>query len=191
LKTLDLTSELWPELERLFGPRGACGGCWCMFWRIADRKSWGEVQGETARRRFRALVRRGEATGVLCFDGDEPVGWLAYGPRVSFPRLERARTLRCDDAPRVWSLPCFYVKAGWRGKGVAGAMLAHALRSLRRRGAEIAEAYPVHPPLPGRKIPASFAYTGTRSLFAGAGFEVVGNRGGGRERVRLQLRRRR
>jgi len=49
----------------------------------------------------------------------------------------------------------------------------------------------VHPPLPGRKIPASFAYTGTRSLFAGAGFEVVGNRGGGRERVRLQLRRRR
>ena len=90
----------------------------------------------------------------------------------------------------MWSLPCFYVKAGWRGKGVAKAMLAHALRSLRRRGAEIAEAYPVHPSTPGGKIPASFAYTGTRSLFDAAGFEVVGNRGGGRERVRLTLRRR-
>ena len=27
----ELTPALWPDLERLFGPRGAVGGCWCMF----------------------------------------------------------------------------------------------------------------------------------------------------------------
>src|SRR5262245_14820805 len=25
-----LTPERWPDLEQLFGPRGACAGCWCM-----------------------------------------------------------------------------------------------------------------------------------------------------------------
>ena len=26
-------SELtWPDLEQLFGPKGAYGGCWCMWW---------------------------------------------------------------------------------------------------------------------------------------------------------------
>jgi|ERR1700677_4014286 hypothetical protein len=29
-----LTADLWPALEDLFGERGACNGCWCMYWRI-------------------------------------------------------------------------------------------------------------------------------------------------------------
>ena len=29
-----LTAELWPSLEDLLGPLGACNGCWCMYWRI-------------------------------------------------------------------------------------------------------------------------------------------------------------
>ena len=28
------TPQRWPDLERLFGPRGACAGCWCMWWRL-------------------------------------------------------------------------------------------------------------------------------------------------------------
>ena len=27
-----LTPDLWPALEDLFGKRGACNGCWCMYW---------------------------------------------------------------------------------------------------------------------------------------------------------------
>ena len=30
-----LTPELWSDLEQLFGARGACGGCWCMWWRLS------------------------------------------------------------------------------------------------------------------------------------------------------------
>ena len=29
-----LTPDLWPALEDLFAGKGACGGCWCMYWRI-------------------------------------------------------------------------------------------------------------------------------------------------------------
>lgn len=30
-----LTAEAWSDFEELFGRRGACGGCWCMWWRFA------------------------------------------------------------------------------------------------------------------------------------------------------------
>jgi hypothetical protein len=34
LEVHPLTPERWADFERLFGPRGAYGGCWCMYWRI-------------------------------------------------------------------------------------------------------------------------------------------------------------
>jgi hypothetical protein len=34
LEILPVTADLWPALEDLFGERGACNGCWCMYWRI-------------------------------------------------------------------------------------------------------------------------------------------------------------
>ena len=128
----DLAPNLWPALETLFGPRGACGGCWCMYWRIEKGEQWDDLKGAPAKRRMRHLVIAGKARGAIAFAGKEPVGWIAYGPRQDFPRLERARTLVCDDAERVWSLPCFFIKPGWRDRGVATALLQHALRSLRR-----------------------------------------------------------
>jgi len=27
-----LTPERWTDLAKLFGERGGCGGCWCMYW---------------------------------------------------------------------------------------------------------------------------------------------------------------
>lgn len=188
LATRPVGPDLWPALERLFGDKGACGGCWCQHWRIGEGDDWDEVKGAEARRRLESQVRSGEALGVIAFDGDEPVGWCALGPRRSFPRLDRSRTLACDDADRVWSLPCFFVKSGRRGKGVATALLAAAVEQIRARGAEIAEGYPVRPKKAGQAIPAAFAWTGTRALFDAAGFAVAGNEGGGKERVRLALK---
>jgi len=130
LRVLDLTPELWPALEALFGSNGACGGCWCMSWRVEEGERWDDLKGPRAKRRMKALVLAGEAHGVLAFDGDEPVGWCAYGPRRDFARLDRAPSLACDDADDVWSLPCFFVRRGWRGEGVATALLGGALREL-------------------------------------------------------------
>jgi GNAT superfamily N-acetyltransferase len=169
----DLSPALWPALEALFGPRGACGGCWCMYWRLEKGQRWDDIKGAPAKRRFKKLVASGEANGAIAFAGKEPVGWIAYGPRPDFPRLDRARTLACPDAGEVWALPCFFIKAGWRDQGVAKALLAHALKSLRRRGAKIAEGYPVNLK-PRQRLPNAFAWTGTRSIFADAGFELAG-----------------
>lgn len=188
LELRDLCPELWPAFEALFGASGACGGCWCWSWRVEDGERWEELKGAEAKRRMQAAVARGDAHGVLAFAGEEPVGWCAYGRRLEYPKLARARSLACEDAPRVWSLPCFFVKRGWRGKGVASAMLRGALALLRERGAELVEGYPAKPPASGAPLPAAFAWTGTRRLFEAAGFEVVGNAEGAKARVRLRLR---
>jgi len=181
----DLSPALWPALTALFGPRGACGGCWCMYWRLEKGERWEDLKGGPAKRRLKALVAAGKAQGAIAFAGNEPVGWIAFGRRRDFPRLERARTLACADAHDVWALPCFFIKPGWRDRGVASALLRHALRSLKKKGAKIAEGYPVNLK-PGQRFPNAFAWTGTRSMFADAGFELAG--AGSTSKVRMRRR---
>jgi GNAT superfamily N-acetyltransferase len=183
----ELTPELWPALETLFGDNGACAGCWCMFWRLEQGERFDEVKGAQAKRRFKKLVESGAAHGVLAFAGAEPVGWCSFERRVELAKLNRAPSLRIDDAERVWSLPCFFVKNGWRGQGVAQAMLAAAEQALRRHGAEIAEGYPTKPSSAGKQ-PGAFVYTGLPAMFEKAGFTLAAARPKGKQRYRKQLR---
>ena len=42
------SADRWPDLETLFGERGACGGCWCLFFRL-PRAQYGSQKGEANR----------------------------------------------------------------------------------------------------------------------------------------------
>jgi GNAT superfamily N-acetyltransferase len=105
---------------------------------------------------------------------------------VELPRLNRAPSLRVLDAERVWSLPCFFIKVGWRGRGVAAGLLAAAEEALRASGAEVLEAYPVLSPELG-KTPNADAYTGVTRMFEAAGFECAAARPRGKQRYRKEL----
>jgi hypothetical protein len=53
---------------------------------------------------------------------------------------------------------------------------------------KIIEGYPVKPSKTYKSaIPAAFAWTGAQPLFLNAGFEIVGNKNGGKQRVRKKL----
>ncbi|MBX9945623.1 MAG: GNAT family N-acetyltransferase [Reyranella sp.] len=186
IETRELTPTLWPDLERLFGANGACGGCWCMHWRQQRGEDWATMKGAANRRRFRALVQASRAHGVLAYLDGVPVGWAAFDRRRDFAKLDRAPSLACDDADRVWSLPCFFVKAGYRNRGVASALLAAVVKAVRRRRGALIEAYPVRPSRTGQAIPAAFAWTGTLPMFEAAGFVPVGPRDRGKQRMRLE-----
>lgn len=175
-----LTPARWPDLEALFGEKGACAGCWCMFWRLEQGERFDDLKGPRAKARFKELVLAGKAHGHLAYEGDEPVGWVTWGPRRDFAKLDRAPSLAIDDADRVHAVPCFFIKPGHRGQGVATALLAAVVRELERRKVALVEAYPVK----GAKIPAAFAYTGTLPLFEKAGFSVVQRRPAGKQRMR-------
>ena len=53
-----LTLDRWSDLEALFGERGACGGCWCMLWRL-PRAEFERGKGQGNRDALRTLVAEG------------------------------------------------------------------------------------------------------------------------------------
>jgi uncharacterized protein YndB with AHSA1/START domain/GNAT superfamily N-acetyltransferase len=179
-----LTRDRWSDLEALFGPRGACGGCWCMSWRLAPL-DYVRGKGDGNRRALRALVTKGEPTGILAYRGAEPVGWCAVAPREATPRLERSKVLaRLDDAP-VWSVTCFFVARPYRKLGVTVALLRAAAVHARQAGARILEGYPMEPRQ--GDLPAAFAWTGLASAFREAGFAEAARRSATRPIFRLAL----
>ncbi|HEX7077844.1 MAG TPA: GNAT family N-acetyltransferase [Candidatus Eisenbacteria bacterium] len=183
-RVLPATPERWDDLARLFGARGACAGCWCMWWRRAPAE-WSRGKGAGNRRALRRLVASGDPPGLLAYDGDEPVGWVALAPRQAYPRLGRSRTLRpLDDLP-VWSISCFFVAREHRRKGVTVALLEAAARYAARRGARMLEGYPVE----ARKgaMPDAFAWTGIASAFRRAGFREAARRSKTRPIMRRAL----
>jgi GNAT superfamily N-acetyltransferase len=157
-------------ITQLFGPNGASGGCWCMHWRIEKGgATWKACKGEPNRRAFFELLRQGRAQGALAFADDKPVGWCNFGPIEEFPRLQRSRVLSHQAAPGTWSINCFFIAPGWRRRGIAGALLKTAIDVAFDRGARILAGYPT-PQKPDQTLVAAFTWTGTRSLFAKAGF---------------------
>jgi GNAT superfamily N-acetyltransferase len=180
------TAERWPDVAALFGANGACGGCWCRFWK-QDGAQYRAGKGAPNRRALQRSVKAGEVPGILAYAGDLAVGWAAVEPRARYARLVRSRNLvAVDDAP-VWSVPCFFVRKGWRGRGVAGALLLAAAAHARRAGAPALEGYPVDST--ARQANA-FIYPGVLSTFLKAGFVEVARRARTRPVVRLALDRR-
>ncbi len=174
MKVREIGKTDWPFIEKLFGPRGACGGCWCMSWRVPHGgKTWQAVKGEPNRKAMKTLVHSGEAHGILAFDGDVPVGWCAFGKRAEFPRTETMKAYRREDAEDVWSINCFYIAKGYRDQGLASQMAEAAVKAIVKRKGRVIEAYPVPLTKDGNRLPAAFAYTGPEVLFKKLGFKLV------------------
>jgi GNAT superfamily N-acetyltransferase len=168
-----LTAERWPDLESLFGERGACGGCWCMWWR-RPRSVFERNKGAGNKRAFRKIVESGPPPGLLAYSEGRPIGWCALAPRQDYPVLERSRTLKPVDEQPVWSVTCFFIARPFRSKGVSSRLLRAAVSYARGQGVRIVEGYPVEP-RKGR-LPDAFAWTGLPGTFRQAGFREVARR---------------
>jgi GNAT superfamily N-acetyltransferase len=165
-----LTSDRWADLEKLFGTNGACGGCWCMWWRL-KRNEFIKQKKEGNRKALKGLVDSGEIPGILAYVDGEPAGWCSVGPREAYPTLERSRVLaKVDDKP-VWSVVCFFVAKQHRGKGLMVKLLIAAIEYVKEHGGRILEGYPVEPK--EGKMPDPFVYTGAASAFRKTGFVEV------------------
>ena len=161
-----LTPDLWPAFEDLFGKTGPCQKCWCMYWRIGS--AYRQRPSKENKAAFQKIVKGGPPPGLLAFDGDLAVGWCQLTPRESLPWLDRTWRLRRVDEVPVWSISCFYVRIGYRKKGVTSALIAAAIEAARRANAPALEAYP----LDADKSPSATS-TGYVTTFARAGFKKV------------------
>ena len=165
-----LTPQRWADFAALFGERGACGGCWCMLWRL-PRKQFDAQKGDGNRDAMRALVDAGVTPGLLAYRGRTAVGWLSLGPRPDFPALARSRLLRpIDDVP-VWSVTCLFVHRDHRRTGVSVALLRAAIAWVKRQGGQCVEGYPQEPR--HGAMADVFAWTGLAAAFRAAGYHEV------------------
>jgi len=184
LRVVPATAECWSDIEKLFGPRGACAGCWCMYPRRRGAE-YRDGSGDGNRRRLQRLVRTGPPPGLLGYVSDEPAAWCALAPREDYVRLEHSRTLaRVDDQP-VWSVVCFFVARPHRRRGLTVTMLEHAARWARAQGARTLEGYPVDPK--SGKTADAFAWWGVADAFIAAGFHEVARRSPTRPIMRREL----
>lgn len=183
-----VTPERWGDLERLFGPRGACSGCWCMWYRI-KRSEFSKNGNEGNRRALKRIVDAGRVPGLLAYVEGEPVGWVSVAPREEYSSLERSHVLkRVDDRP-VWSIVCFFISRAHRRQGLSRALVKAAVDYAAAQGAKLVEGYPVQR-APDSKFSAADAFPGSASTFERQGFTEIARRSPRRPIMRRQVRRR-
>jgi len=178
------SAERWSDVEELFGDRGACGGCWCMFWRL-PRKQFDAGKGAPNKKAFKAILRSGSQPGVIAYHNQEPVGWCAVAPREQYLALERSRILQPVDDQPVWSISCLFVKKTYRRQGISSQLLRAAVDHAANQGARVVEGYPVEPSM--EKMPDPFLWHGIPSAFIAAGFKEVLRRSQSRPIMRCSI----
>src|SRR5687767_7001450 len=121
-----LTEKNWRDFELLFGEKGACGGCWCMYWR-QTAKEYQENKGENNRKAIKKLARDSIAPGLIAYVNNIPAGWCSVATRGSFKRLGYSKILKPVDDKSVWSLPCFFIAKPFRNKGLSRQLINAAV----------------------------------------------------------------
>jgi GNAT superfamily N-acetyltransferase len=125
LSVYPLTPDHWDDFEVLFGPRGACGGYWCMWWRLTSHE-FREGAGTANRDKFRECIREPTPPGVLAYRGQVAVGWCAADPSEKYRRLASSRTLQPIDDTPVWAITCLYVGKADRRQGLTRQLIEAA-----------------------------------------------------------------
>ena len=167
----ELTRDLVPDLEDLFGADPIVDGCWCVWHvvRVADFHAAGRAGN---RAKFdELLVNSTDPLGLIAYDGHRPVGWCATGPRSRFTRALATPTLRGrdrDEDDAVWLVPCFFVEERARGRGVTSALLDAAVAAAEKAGAIAIEGFPDSI---GKRVERGAR--GSEPVFAGCGFVAV------------------
>lgn len=184
-KFFPVTKNNWKDFELLFGEKGACAGCWCMYWRVKS-SVWEKQKGDKNKRSMKKIIFSGIIPGIIAYYNNEPVGWCSVAPREEFTRLEKSRILKPVDEKPVWSVVCFFINKKYRKKGLSVALLNAAKNFVKSSGGKILEGYPIEPKQ--NKMPDVFAWTGISAAFQSAGFKEVARRSETRPIMRYYLK---
>jgi len=176
IKVNQLTMDLWPAFESLFGNHGACNGCWCMYWRIGA--DYHKRSRDLNKQAFHKIVNNGGVPGLLAFQDEIPIGWCQLTPKSSLNWLLKDNSIKSKDDENIWCISCFYIKPSYRKKGVTSALIEAAIKFARKANASLLEAYPRD---------SNNSFTGYLSTFFKAGFIEVGQCKHGRTLVRKYL----
>jgi GNAT superfamily N-acetyltransferase len=177
-----LTKDNWGKFEELFGEKGACGNCWCMYYRLPKPEFVEGKHNGGNKNKKKELVWNSKPTGILCCYEGQAIGWCALAPRKDFVKLEKSRVHKPIDDKPVWSIPCFFIHKDFRRLGISVVMLKGIIAYAKKNKIKILEAYPTIPTQD--KLPDSFLWIGLYKSFERAGFKIVDRTSKNRPMVR-------
>src|SRR5262245_33745751 len=182
-----LTAARLGDLRTLFGASKTTNGCYCTWFLIPSKEcsaGWNGGNQVT----FEAMTGTAkQPMGLLAYQGRDPIGWCAAGPRSRYTRALRSNVLKGREPSEdtdVWLVPCFYVRRDARKSGVTRALLEAAVDLARSKGASAVEGFPLAGD--GRRS-ASEAFLGVEPLFAACGFTATSRPTAGRVIMRREL----
>jgi GNAT superfamily N-acetyltransferase len=163
IEVLPATGQ-WEDFASFMVPRKpGGGGCVCMSYRDARLGMPERIEY------MRSECSREPGPGVLVYVDGQVAGWCSVAPKSSYGRLMRSRTIpHLDEEQDPWSIVCFVVRAGFRGRGLMHELLDGAVEHARRAGATLVEGYPVD--TGGERVDGISGYVGTVALFEAHGF---------------------
>jgi GNAT superfamily N-acetyltransferase len=180
-ETRELSAKTWPDFVKLFTQGNGWDHCWCVHFHRAcavPKDKWLATRAERGvrnRRMQKSLLDRGCSHGILVYVEGEPVGWCQYGLKEELPRIDSNRNYRgiaaAENAEKVWRITCFVVDRKFRRRGIAGAALRAALKSIATKGGGLVEAFPVEN-WEGKAF-GNMSTNGTVSMFKKEGFKIV------------------
>ncbi|MEX1247402.1 MAG: GNAT family N-acetyltransferase [Anaerolineales bacterium] len=152
-----------------------------MAWRPLPGDRSKATNAERRKKAMKRIVSTGTPVGILGYQDGRPVAWCSIAPRGSYRSLGGAEYPGVNEE-RIWSLVCFFVPRPLRGQGIMRQLLQQAIKTARKHGARVVEAYPVDPDSP------SYRFMGFVANFKEAGFTETGRAGSRRHVMHLFLR---
>jgi len=155
-----------------FSDHEAWSGCYCMHFHW--QKHWDAEPPRSSRDRAVEHIRDGALRGYLAYADGRVAGWVNFNDREAYAALADADGIRLpgDENRRIAAAVCFLVAPELRGRGIASALLARALRDAAAEGFDCVEAYP-----PMGLCDVYAAHRGTVSLLERHGFSAEGTLG--------------
>jgi GNAT superfamily N-acetyltransferase len=180
-----LSKSNWHHFVKLFGPKGATGNCWCMYFRLKKSDFDEGKENDGNKEAMKELVWTDKPTGILAFYEDQAIAWCALAPREDFMKLEKSRVHKRIDDQSVWSIPCSFIHKDFRKMGVSVALLKGVIGFAKQNGIKVLEAYPTIPTK--GPLPDSFAWIGLYKSFERAGFTIADQTSKNRPMVRYYI----
>lgn len=154
-----------------------CNECWC----LNHREPAGCITGAAAQIKMNSLVNQKSVHGLLAYEENNSVGWIAIDPIVSLVGHDCQSTGKADE----WAIHCLYVKDGFRGKGISVQLINAAVDYAKANGAKLISAFPI-PHENKNKFPVNEAeFSGRFSTYSKLGFKPDGKLSEFYQRVEL------
>lgn len=137
--------KLTPEMETdflyyfdndAFSDHEEWSACYCLQSHLSKEEDKRCVLKEERRQKAGELVRQGVMTGYLIYDGDKIAGWCNAGDKSDYGPVCADEEFLTDkiEKGRIKVLYCMDIAPGYRGKGVAKAVMERFWQMRKKKG---------------------------------------------------------